>query len=51
MGDRRLRMVLDWTVARFFRCDITRIDLRVEREQVSQARQSVEESSGATLVH
>jgi NADH dehydrogenase len=29
--DRRLRIVLDWTVALFFRPDITRIDLRVER--------------------
>jgi NADH dehydrogenase len=36
--DRRLRIVLDWTVALFFRPDITRVDLRVEREQVSQAR-------------
>lgn len=49
--DRRLRIVLDWTVALFFRPDITRIDLRVEREQVSQASQSVERSSRATLVH
>jgi NADH dehydrogenase len=32
--DRRLRIVLDWTVALFFRPDITKIDLRVEREQV-----------------
>jgi NADH dehydrogenase len=32
--DRRLRIVLDWTVAMFFRPDITKIDLRVEREQV-----------------
>jgi NADH:ubiquinone reductase (H+-translocating) len=37
--DRRLRIVLDWTVALFFRPDITRVDLRVEREQVKQARQ------------
>jgi NADH dehydrogenase len=40
--DRRLRIVLDWTVALFFRPDITRIDLRVERELVKQARQLVE---------
>ena len=40
--DRRLRIVLDWTVALFFRPDITRVDLRVEREQVEQARQLVE---------
>lgn len=37
--DQRLRIVLDWTVALFFRPDITRVDLRVEREQVEQARQ------------
>jgi NADH dehydrogenase len=36
--DRRLRIVLDWTVALFFRPDITRVDLRVEREQVKQTR-------------
>jgi NADH dehydrogenase len=40
--DRRVRIVLDWTVALFFRPDITRIDLRVERELVKQARQLVE---------
>jgi hypothetical protein len=43
--DRRLRIVLDWTVALFFRPDITRIDLRVEREQVTLARQLVETSA------
>ena len=43
--DRRLRIVLDWIVALFFRPDITRVDLRVEREQVKQARQLVERSS------
>jgi NADH dehydrogenase len=42
--DRRLRIVLDWTVALFFRPDITRVDLRVEREQVKQARQLAEKS-------
>jgi NADH dehydrogenase len=42
--DRRLRIVLDWTVALFFRPDITRVDLRVEREQVKQARLLVERS-------
>ena len=36
--DRRLRIVLDWTVALFFQPDITRIELRVEREQVRHAR-------------
>ena len=40
--DRRLRIVLDWTVALFFRPDITRIDLRVEREQVKHGRELVE---------
>ena len=32
--ERRLRIVLDWTVALFFRPDITKVELRVEREQV-----------------
>jgi NADH dehydrogenase len=36
--DRRLRIVLDWTVALFFRPDITQAELRVEREQVRRAR-------------
>jgi len=31
--DRRLRMILDWTVALFFRPDITKVDLAVERDQ------------------
>lgn len=31
--DRRLRIVLDWTVALFFRPDVTRVELRVEREK------------------
>jgi NADH:ubiquinone reductase (H+-translocating) len=43
--DRRLRIVLDWTVALFFRLDITRVELRVEREQVKQARQLVESTN------
>ena len=34
LWDRRLRMVLDWTVALFFRPDITKVELAVEREQV-----------------
>ena len=37
--DRRLRIVLDWTVALFFRPDITKVELRVEREQVRHARE------------
>lgn len=36
--DRRLRIVLDWTVALFFRPDITKVELHVEREQVQRAR-------------
>jgi NADH:quinone reductase (non-electrogenic) len=43
--DRRLRIVLDWTVALFFRPDLTRVDLRVEREQVNEARELVEKTS------
>ena len=43
--DRRLRIVLDWTVALFFRPDITRVELLVEREQVKRARLLVEQSS------
>jgi len=34
--DRRLRIVLDWTVALFFRPDITKVELRGEREQKEQ---------------
>jgi NADH dehydrogenase len=36
--ERRLRIVLDWTVALFFRPDITKVELRVEREQVRRPR-------------
>jgi NADH dehydrogenase len=36
--DRRLRIVLDWTVALFFRPDITKVDLSVEQEQIRQDR-------------
>jgi len=43
--DRRLRIVLDWTIALFFRPDITRVDLRVERDQVARARQLAKGSS------
>jgi NADH:ubiquinone reductase (H+-translocating) len=42
--DRRLRIVLDWTVALFFRPDITRVDLRVERDHVKEARALVPKS-------
>jgi NADH dehydrogenase len=43
--DLRLRIVLDWTVALFFRPDITRIVLWVERDQVIQERHLVETSA------
>jgi NADH:ubiquinone reductase (H+-translocating) len=43
--DRRLRIVLDWTVAVFFRPDITKVELRVEREQVHRAREMTPSSS------
>src|SRR3954465_13569596 len=36
--DRRLRMILDWTVAMFFRPDITKVELRVERDQARRWR-------------
>jgi NADH dehydrogenase len=39
--DRRLRIVLDWTVALFFRPDITRVDLRVERELARRVEQVI----------
>jgi NADH dehydrogenase len=43
--DRRLRIVLDWTVALFFRPDTTRVDLRVEREQTKQALELRQDAS------
>lgn len=42
--DRRLRIVLDWTVGLFFRPDVTRVDLRVEREQIGPARPSAHQA-------
>lgn len=41
--DRRFRIVLDWTVALFFRPDITKVELRVER---AQTRGALEMASG-----
>jgi len=32
--DRRLRILLDWTIALFFRPDITKVDLAVEHDQI-----------------
>jgi NADH dehydrogenase len=37
--DRRLRIVLDWTVALFFRPDITRVGMQVERDEVRRERE------------
>ena len=34
--DRRLRIMMDWTVALFFHRDITKVELAVEREQAKQ---------------
>ena len=42
--DRRLRIVLDWTVALFFRPDITKVELQVERELVRESRELVRTS-------
>jgi NADH dehydrogenase len=36
--DRRLRIVLDWTVALFFRPDITKVDLEIERAPAKAGR-------------
>lgn len=36
--DRRIRVVLDWTVALFFRPDITKVDLDVESAQLRRDR-------------
>jgi len=38
--DRRLRIVLDWTVALFFRPDITKVGLQVERQLTEQMLRS-----------
>jgi NADH dehydrogenase len=40
--ERRLRIVLDWTVALFFRPDTTKVELRVEREQVQEPRETAD---------
>jgi NADH dehydrogenase len=44
--DRRLRIVLDWTVALFFRPDITKVEMRVEREQSAERRPARPAPSG-----
>ena len=49
--DRRLRIVLDWTVALFFRPDITKVELRVEREQVHRPRSMAAAAGGRNDRH
>ncbi len=49
--DRRLRIVLDWTVALFFRPDITKVELRVEREQVRRLRGTAPVAGGRSDRH
>jgi NADH dehydrogenase len=49
--DRRLRIVLDWTVALFFRPDITKVELRVEREQVRRPPGMVSAAGGGRDRH
>jgi NADH:quinone reductase (non-electrogenic) len=44
LWDRRLRIVLDWTVALFFRPDITRVGMQVERDEVHRERELAAES-------
>jgi NADH:ubiquinone reductase (H+-translocating) len=47
--DRRLRIVLDWTVALFFRPDVTKVELRPEREQLRQARKTTRASVDGSM--
>jgi NADH dehydrogenase len=44
--ERRLRIVLDWTVALFFRPDTTKVELRVERDQVRPPRSAAAAVAG-----
>jgi NADH dehydrogenase len=44
--DRRLRILLDWTVALFFRPDITKVDLAVEHDQILGDSASHRETHG-----
>jgi len=44
--DRRLRIVLDWTVALFFRPDVTKVELRPEREQLRQTPRTARAGGG-----
>jgi NADH dehydrogenase len=47
--DRRLRIILDWSVALFFRPDITKVDLQVERARVEHGRHLAAPASGTVL--
>jgi hypothetical protein len=52
--DRRLRMILDWTVALLFRPDVTKVDLVPEREQtpgIGAAGVSPRQSSLGGTIH
>jgi len=49
--ERRLRIVLDWTVALFFRPDTTKVELRVEREQVPRPRSMAAVAGGRNDRH
>lgn len=46
--DRRLRIILDWTISLFFRPDITKVDLAVEHDQIIRDRQSLGGSRNET---
>ena len=43
--DRRLRIVLDWTIALFFRPDITKVELASEQEQAREPAMTVPASA------
>jgi NADH dehydrogenase len=45
--DRRLRIILDWTIALFFRPDITKVELYVEHDQVGRTRDAAVRSHGS----
>jgi hypothetical protein len=45
--DRRIRIVLDWTVALFFRPDITKVELAVEQDQAARNGAAGAMSGGA----
>jgi len=47
--DRRLRIMLDWTVALFFRPDITKVDIATEQVQMRDERASSTRRSGGYI--